>query len=54
MVMTSSTKESKRVEKCALCLQDIDGKPFYIDKYPHHENCKAKVLEYLKTKGNSG
>ena len=48
------TDSLERLEKCALCLQDIEGKSFYVDKYPHHEDCQKKVLYYLKTVRGNG
>lgn len=39
---------------CSLCLKEIEGNPFYIDKYPHHEDCSKEVLYYLKTVGHRG
>lgn len=36
---------------CSLCMKEVKGKPFYIDKYPHHKKCKNKVIKYLKKRG---
>lgn len=37
---------------CSLCLKTIEGVVFYIDKYPHHKDCRTKVFEYLKQQKN--